>query len=101
MAFDLDDLDLSKKEPLKENPWVPLYLPTKFGEDRPKDLGGVGKQTHNQTLIVIGLSWQRGINHSIITLAKSCRFIWGRVTTPNKYRPDITPTAIIGYFKLG
>ena len=33
-------LDLSKNEPLKDTPGVTLHPPTKFGEDRPKDLGG-------------------------------------------------------------
>ena len=39
MTFDPRDLDLSKNEPLKNTSGVPLYLPTKFGEDRLKDLG--------------------------------------------------------------
>ena len=54
MTFDLDDLDLSKNDPLKDNPGVPLHLPTKFGEDRPKDLGGVGEQT-NLTFLTFDL----------------------------------------------
>ena len=44
MTFDLDDLDLSKNEPLKDTPEVTLHPPTKFGEDRPKDLEAVGEQ---------------------------------------------------------
>ena len=49
LIFDLDDLDLSKNEPLKLISGVALHLPSKFGEDRPKDLGGVGEQTNKQT----------------------------------------------------
>ena len=41
MIFDLDDLNLLKNEPLKDNPGVPLHPPTKFGEDQPKDLEGL------------------------------------------------------------
>ena len=49
MTFDLDDLDLSKNEPLKLISGAALHLPSKFGEDRSKDLGGVGEQTNKQT----------------------------------------------------
>ena len=49
LTFDLDDLDLSKNEPLKLISGAALHLPSKFGEDRPKDLGGVGEQTNKQT----------------------------------------------------
>ena len=49
LTFDLDDLDLSKNEPLKVISGDALHLPSKFGEDRPKDLGGVGEQTNKQT----------------------------------------------------
>ena len=49
MTFDLDDLDLSKNKHLKLISGVALHLPSKFGEDRPKDLGGVGEQTNKQT----------------------------------------------------
>ena len=45
MTLDLDDIDLSKDEPLK--PTSPLYFPTKFGEDRPKDLGGAPDERPN------------------------------------------------------
>ena len=46
LTFDLDDLDLSNNEPLKVISGAALHLPSKFGEDRPKDLGGVGEQTN-------------------------------------------------------
>ena len=49
VTFDLDDLDLSKNEPLKLISGAALHLLSKFGEDRPKDLGGVGEQTNRQT----------------------------------------------------
>ena len=49
LTFDLDDLDLSKNEPLKLISRAALHLPSKFGEDRPKDLGGVGEQTNRLT----------------------------------------------------
>ena len=49
LTFDLDDLDLSKNEPLKLISGAALHLPSKFGEDRSKDLGGVGEQTNKQT----------------------------------------------------
>ena len=49
MTFDLDDLDLSKNESLKLISGAALHLPSKFGEDRPKDRGGVGEQTNKQT----------------------------------------------------
>ena len=51
MTFDLDDLDLSKNEPLKLISGAALHLPSKFGEDQPrvKALGGVGEQTNKQT----------------------------------------------------
>ena len=51
LTFDLDDLDLSKNEPLKLISGAALHLPSKFGEDRPKDLGGEGEQTNRQTLL--------------------------------------------------
>ena len=38
LTFDLDDLDLSKNEPLKLISGAALHLPSKFGEDQPKDL---------------------------------------------------------------
>ena len=49
LTFDLDDLDLSKNEPLKPISGAALHLPSKFRKDRPKDLGGVGEQTNKQT----------------------------------------------------
>ena len=45
LTFDLDDLDLSKNEPLKLI-FGALHLPSKFGEDRPKDLGGTNRKKH-------------------------------------------------------
>ena len=47
MTFDLDDLDLNA--PLKLISGAALNLPTKFGEDRPKELGEVGEQTDKKT----------------------------------------------------
>ena len=46
--FDLDDLDLSKNEPLELISGATLNLPTKYGEDRPKDLEEVGEQTEKK-----------------------------------------------------
>ena len=73
-------VDLFEKEPLKGNPEVHLHTPTKFGEDRSKDLGGDREQTDRQTnrqtdkrcsiysmmkaqhcTLVLGLSTQKGI----------------------------------------
>ena len=45
LAFDLDDLDLSKNEPLKLISGAALHFPSKFGEDRRKDLGGTNRKT--------------------------------------------------------
>ena len=42
-------IDLFEKEPLKGNSEVHLHTPTKFGEDRSKDLGGDREQTDRQT----------------------------------------------------
>ena len=42
-------VDLFEKEPLKGNSEVHLLTPTKFGEDRSKDLGGDREQTDRQT----------------------------------------------------
>ena len=42
-------IDLFEKEPLKGNSEVHLHTPTKFGEDRSKDLGGDREQTDKQT----------------------------------------------------
>ena len=49
LTFDLDDLDLSKNEPLKLISGAALHLPSKFGEDRPKDLGGTNRKNINLT----------------------------------------------------
>ena len=42
-------VDLFEKEPLKGNSEVHLHIPTKFGEDPSKDLGGDREQTDKQT----------------------------------------------------
>ena len=42
-------VDVFEKEPLKGNSEVHLHTPTKFGEDRSKDLGGDREQTDRQT----------------------------------------------------
>ena len=42
-------VDLFEKEPLKGYSEVHLHTPTKFGEDRSKDLGGDREQTDRQT----------------------------------------------------
>ena len=42
-------VDLFEKEPLKGKWEVHLHTATKFGEDRPKDLGGDRKHTKTQT----------------------------------------------------
>ena len=46
LTFDLDDLDLSKNEPLKLISGAALHLPSNFVEDRPKDLGGANRKKH-------------------------------------------------------
>ena len=50
LTFDLDDLDLSKNEPLKLISGAAHHLPSKFGEDRPKDLGGTNRKKHKFVL---------------------------------------------------
>ena len=55
MTFDLDDLDLWKIEPLELISGAALNLPTKFGEDRPKDLGEVGEQTEKNINLTFDL----------------------------------------------
>ena len=55
MTFDLDDLDLWKNEPLELISGAALNLPTKFGEDRPKDLGEVGEQTEKNINLTFDL----------------------------------------------
>ena len=44
-----------KNEPLKLISGATLHLPTKFGEDRPKDLGEVGEQTEKKTNLTFDL----------------------------------------------
>ena len=44
LTFDRDDLDISKNETLKLISGAALHLPSKFGEDRPKDLGGTNRK---------------------------------------------------------
>ena len=51
LTFDPSDLDLSKNETLKDTSGVNLDPPTKFHEDRTKDLGGEEEQTNRQTLL--------------------------------------------------
>ena len=48
MTFDPSDLDLSKNETLKDTSGVNLDPPTKFHEDRTKDLGGEEEQTNKR-----------------------------------------------------
>ena len=51
MTFDpIDPLTLTfgKNEPLKGNRGVILHVPTKFGTDQIKHLGGVGEPTNKQ-----------------------------------------------------
>ena len=55
MTFDLDDLDLWKNEPLELISGAALNLPSKFGEDRPKDLGEVGEQTEKNINLTFDL----------------------------------------------
>ena len=68
LTFDLDDLDLSKNETLKQISGAALHLPSKFGEDRPKDPGGVGnKQTDkhcsNYSMIPVGSVLPNQLGH--------------------------------------
>ena len=44
-----NDLDLCQIQPLSGNSGVNPHTPTKFRQERPKDLGGVGEQTDRQT----------------------------------------------------
>ena len=46
LTLDLDDHDLSKNEPLKLISGATLHLPSKFGEDQPKALGGINRKKH-------------------------------------------------------
>ena len=55
MTFHLDDLDLSKNEHLEQISGVALNLPTKFGGDRPKDLGEIGEQTEENINLTFDL----------------------------------------------
>ena len=50
-------VDLFEKEPLKGNSEVHLHTPTKFGEDRSKDLGGDREQTDKQTNAARFIVW--------------------------------------------
>ena len=50
-------VDLFEKEPLKGNSEVHLHTPTKFGEDRSKDLGGDREQTDRQTNAARFIVW--------------------------------------------
>ena len=44
-----------KNEPLELIFWTALNLPTKFSEDRPKDLGEVGEQTEKNINLTFDL----------------------------------------------
>ena len=44
-----------KNEPLELISGAALHLPTKFGEDRPKDLGEVGEQTEKNINLTFDL----------------------------------------------
>ena len=44
-----DPIGGAKNEPLKDTSRVNLHRLTKFGEGRPKDLGGVGEQANKET----------------------------------------------------
>ena len=48
---DVWPIELFKKEPLEGNSEVHLHIPTKFGEDPPKEYRGVGEQTNSQMLL--------------------------------------------------
>ena len=68
-------VDVFEKEPLKGNSEVHLHTPTKFGEDRSKDLGGDKEQTDRQTdkrCSIYSMMWQKGwqtfIKHAVFTI---------------------------------
>ena len=46
---------IAKNEPLELISEAALHLPTKFGEDWPKDLGEVGEQTEKKTNLTFDL----------------------------------------------
>ena len=49
LTFDPSDIDLSKKYPPSDTSGSNPYMCTKFGDNRPKGLGGVKGQTDRQT----------------------------------------------------
>ena len=66
-------VDLFEKEPLKGNSEVHLHTPTKFGEDRSKDLGGDREQTDRQTdkrCSIYSMIWKLG--KQTTTFFRSC-----------------------------
>ena len=66
-------IDLFKKEPLKGNSEVHLHTPTKFGEDRSKDLGGDREQTDRQTGKRCSIY---SMIHKVITTANTFNVFW-------------------------
>ena len=63
-------VDLFEKDPLKGNFKVHLHTPTKFGDDRSKDLGGDREQTDKQTD-------KRCLNNSMMSLGldNQCKLV--------------------------
>ena len=85
-------IDLFEKEPLKGNSEVHLHTPTKFGEDRSKDLGGDREQTDRQTNRQTD---KRCSIYSMIPIATKCtslpciglnQTIWGLTLTTGYVR---------------